>query len=279
MFKATAAQKTKLGLFLLAAGVLLAAVLVLFAGLSMMEEADRYYVSTSDSVSGLRVGASVELRGVDVGQVAEVALDWKRTEPVIVAIDLAVGTPVPAGARAVLRMKGVTGLKYLDLEGGDFHSALRRPGDTIPAAPSALSDITDKGRALVDESRQLVQRGTRAADRIGDLLADDNRARIEQMLVRGERAMADMERAAAQMARSGERLEQLIAGEGKRAMAEAGALLGDARRLVQANRHPIAATIADLREAARSLRRMAQVLEREPSRLLFGRKRAEGGGR
>ena len=43
MFQATSAQKMKLGLFLLAAGGLLAVILVLFAGLSLTSDVDRYF--------------------------------------------------------------------------------------------------------------------------------------------------------------------------------------------------------------------------------------------
>ena len=275
MFSATSAQKMKLGLFLLAAGGLLALILFLFAGLSLMEDTDRYYVATKESVGGLRVGASVEVRGVGVGEVAELDLDWKRAEPVIIAFDVDEGTPIPAGAHAVFRMRGVTGLKYIDIEGGDLHGPLREPGETLATKPSALSGITDQGLALVKESRQLIDSGKVVTDRMGEVLDDENRARMERILDRGERAMGDLEKAAAQMARAGARFEQVVAGDGARALAAAANLLADARRLVQANRHHIAATVRDVREAARSLRRMAQTLERQPSRLLFGAKEGE----
>ncbi len=272
MFSATSAQKMKLGLFLLAAGGLLAVILLLFAGLSLMEDTDRYYIATGESVSGLRVGASVEVRGVSVGEVAELDLDWKRAHPVVIAIDVEEGTPIPAAAHAVVSIRGVTGLKYVNIAGGDLHGPLRRPGDTLTTKPSTLSGITDEGLALVKESRQLIDSGKLVTDRLGEVVNDENRARVDQMLARGERAMADLEKAAAQMARAGARFEQVMAGDGARAMAAAADLLGDARRLVQANRHQIAATVRDVREAARSLRRMSQTLERQPSRLLFGAK-------
>jgi phospholipid/cholesterol/gamma-HCH transport system substrate-binding protein len=285
MFSATSAQKVKLGLFLVAAAGLLFVILLLFAGLSLTEESDRYYLSTKESVSGLRIGATVEVRGVDVGQVAGVELAWDRPEPVRVAIDVAAGTPIPTAARAVLRMRGVTGLKYIDIDGGEFGGPVRKPGETIPTAPSALSDITDQGRALVSESRQLIGESKEVAVRAADMLDEDNRARVDrmlergdQMMIRGERAMVEIEKAAQQLTRVGARLDQLLGGETARAIESAGALMGDARRLVQANRHQVAATLGDLREAARSLRRMAQILEREPSRLLFGGRRGQSGG-
>lgn len=277
MFSATTTQKTKLGLFLLVTGGLLALILLLFAGLSLMDRPDRYYVETGDNVSGLRIGAPVEVRGVDVGQVAEVTLARGR-QPITLALDIEKGTPVPAGARAVLRSQGVTGLMYVNIEGGDFLGRLLEPGNKIPSAPSALSEITDQGAALVRESRQLIVRGTQLADQANDVLGADNRARIERILARGEEilshgeaAMSSLERAAAQVARTSSRLESLVADHGEPMLEAAGGLIGDARRVVQANRNSIGGAVLDLREAARSFRHLAESLERDPSRILFRR--------
>jgi phospholipid/cholesterol/gamma-HCH transport system substrate-binding protein len=270
MLSATASQKTKLGLFLVVTGALLGLVLLLFAGLSLRDQADRYYLQTDESVSGLRAGAPVEVRGVDVGQVAGVELARGR-RPVTVALDIALGTPVPIGASAVLRTKGVTGLMYVDIDGGDFLGKLREPGEVIPASPSALSKITDNGAALVEESRKLVGRGNEVATRLSDVLDDENRARVDRMLERGERVMASLEQASAHMAKTSARLDQLLTQQGAQMLEAAGALIGDARRMVQGSRHQIGAAVVDLREAARAFRHMAEKLEQDPSRLLFRR--------
>jgi phospholipid/cholesterol/gamma-HCH transport system substrate-binding protein len=272
VFTATSAQKTKVGLFLLAGGALLAAVGLIYAGLNLVGGADRYYVHTADSVSGLKPGAPVEVQGVVVGQVADVELTSGRRDPVTLALDVEEGTPVPVGARAMLRMRGVTGLQYVDISGGDFQGRVRSPGEVIPAVSSSIGQLGDKGLALVDESRKLIVRGTDLVDRIGSVVDDENRAHIAAMLARGERAMAALESAAARIDRTGARLEQLFDGEARQLLAESSGLVGDARRLVQANRTPLGVAIADLREAARSFRRMAETLERDPSRLLFRRR-------
>jgi phospholipid/cholesterol/gamma-HCH transport system substrate-binding protein len=274
MFTATPSQKAKVGLFLLVGGGLLAAVLIVFAGLGLSEETDEYTVRTAESVSGLRVGAPVEVHGVAVGQVAEVELG-RGAEPVTLGLEVKAGTPIPADARAIMRMKGVTGLLYVDIDGGDFRGRLHRPGDAIPSAPSALSAITDRGSALLDESRKLIEGGRRVTDRLGAILDEENQARLDQILARGERAMASFEAAAGQMTRTGARIEQLVSTEGQRVLSSTDALIGDTRRLIQANRTQVTATMTDLREAARSFRRMAQNLEQDPSRLLFRRRAGE----
>jgi phospholipid/cholesterol/gamma-HCH transport system substrate-binding protein len=275
MFSASSAQKTKLGLLLVAAGGVLALVLFLFAGLPLVDETDRYYARTGESVSGLRVGASVEVHGVVAGRVAAIELERGRADPVILSLDVDAGTPIPSGASAVLRMRGVTGLSYVDIDGGDFAGATLLPGDTIPTRPSAMSEITDQGAALVEESRALVGSGKQVADRLGGLLDSENSARVEQILARGQRAVGHLDEAAVQVARTSARLDRLVAGEGRDSLEAAGDLVGDARRMVQASRRPIAGALADLREAARSLRHLAESLERDPSRLLFRRREKE----
>lgn len=274
MFTATPSQKAKVGLLLLVGGGLLAAVAVVFAGLGLAEATDRYTIRTGESVSGLRAGAPVEVHGVVVGQITDVTLG-RGVEPVTIEVEVRAGTPIPSDARAIMRMKGVTGLQYIDIDGGDFQGPLREPGDVIPSQPSALSAITDGGTQLVAESRELIQSGTNVTDRIGAMLDEEAERKMDVILSRGERAMASLDAAAAQMARTGATVEKLVSAEGQRVLGSADALIADTRRLVQANRTQISATMTDLREAARSLRRMAQSLEHDPSRLLFRRRVGE----
>jgi len=125
MFTATPSQKAKLGLFLLVGGALLAVVVILFAGLSIVKETDEYTVVTVESVSGLRAGAPVEVHGVVVGQVDKVRLD-RGAQPVTLSLEVEAGTPIPADARAILRMKGVTGLLYVDIDGARSPAAAPR---------------------------------------------------------------------------------------------------------------------------------------------------------
>ena len=260
MFTATPSQKAKVGLFLLAGGGLLAAIVVIFAGLGLAEATDEYTVHTGESVSGLRAGAPVEVHGVVVGQITDVTLG-RGVQPVTLELEVNAGTPI--------------GLQYIDIDGGDFQGPLREPGDVIPGKPSALSAITDSGTQLVAESRKLIQSGTNVTERIGAMLDEEAERKMDVILSRGERAMASLEAAAAQMARTGARIEQLVSAEGQRVLGSTDALIADTRRLLQANRTQITATMTDLREAARSFRRMAQSLEQDPSRLLFRRRVGE----
>ncbi len=75
----------------------------------------RYIVYFTESVSGLKEGASVQYRGVEVGKVMDIYLSPEHNELVKVNIEVAEDTPVRAHTRAMLGIAGMTGLVYMEL--------------------------------------------------------------------------------------------------------------------------------------------------------------------
>jgi phospholipid/cholesterol/gamma-HCH transport system substrate-binding protein len=92
-----------------------------------------YRIHFAESVSGLAVGDPVKFRGVDVGTVKSINLD--PTDPRLVQVDIRLRkeAPVKADTKATLKMKGITGVVFIELDGGD------------PGAPSLLA-YTPKGQ-------------------------------------------------------------------------------------------------------------------------------------
>src|SRR5512132_4540322 len=78
-----------------------------------------YRIHFPDSVSGLAVGDPVKFRGVDVGTVKTMALDRDNPRLVLVEARLRKDTPVKTDTRASLQMKGITGVVFIELNGGD----------------------------------------------------------------------------------------------------------------------------------------------------------------
>lgn len=114
-----------------------------------------YRIHFSDSVSGLAVGDPVKFRGVDVGTVKELNIDPDNPLLVIADVRLRKGTPVKTDTKASLAMKGVTGVVYIELSGGD--SATKTllevtPPDKIPEIPEERTGVT----ALLNEMPKLV---------------------------------------------------------------------------------------------------------------------------
>ena len=114
------------GLFII---VLMAGTAFAFMWLAGSERRDDvlYRIRFDESVSGLALGDLVKYRGVDVGTVKSMALDPADPRQVEVGVSLRKDAPVTTDTKATLKMKGVTGSLFVELNAGD------------PAAPSLLS--------------------------------------------------------------------------------------------------------------------------------------------
>ncbi|GAB6068343.1 MlaD family protein [Methylothermus subterraneus] len=172
---------TLIGAFVLGAVAISFVALLLFAGGTLWSERERCVVYFSESVNGLNLGAPVKMRGVQVGKVTEILVQYQPkartlTTPVVLEVDLeplkiegkpgfpwqrpALGDLIQEGLRAQLKLQSlVTGQLYVDL---DFHpeTPMRLVGAykglaEIPSIPSSQEEIENTISDLVREIRQL----------------------------------------------------------------------------------------------------------------------------
>ena len=90
-----------------------------------------YRIHFADSVSGLAVGDPVKFHGVDVGTVKAIALDPADPRLVQVDVSLRKDAPVKTDTKATLNLKGITGVVFIELDGG------------TPSAPTLLASTRE----------------------------------------------------------------------------------------------------------------------------------------
>jgi len=124
-----------------------------------------YRIHFNESVSGLAVGDPVKFRGIDVGTVKAMSVDPDNSRLVLVDVRLRKETPVKVDTRASLVLKGITGVVFVELNGGD------------PAAKTLLS-VTPEGKvpeiasektglkAMIDDLPKLVEKFSAIEDQI-----------------------------------------------------------------------------------------------------------------
>ena len=102
--------------------LLIAGVLWLATGGAMRQQYDTYLALVGESVAGLNLNAPVKYRGVDVGRVREIALDSGNPQQVRLVFAIERGTPIKEDTEAVLKTQGLTGIAYVELDGGSASS-------------------------------------------------------------------------------------------------------------------------------------------------------------
>lgn len=130
-----------------------------------------YRIHFAESVSGLSLGDPVKFRGVDVGTVKALALD--AADPSLVQVDVALikDTPVKTDTKATLRLKGLTGVVFVELDGGSPAAkslVAATPEGQIPEIPAEKSTLA----SLLDELPKAVAKFSRLEDRANKVVAD-----------------------------------------------------------------------------------------------------------
>lgn len=81
------ANKTKIGVFVVGAVILLIAAILIFGSGALFKQSDKYIVYFDGSIKGLSVGAPVIFRGVKVGNVSSIDLVYdEKTENVLIPV-------------------------------------------------------------------------------------------------------------------------------------------------------------------------------------------------
>jgi paraquat-inducible protein B len=81
------ANKTKIGVFVVGAVILLIAAVLIFGSGALFKQSDKYIIYFDGSVKGLSVGAPVIFRGVKVGNVSSIDLAYdEKTENVLIPV-------------------------------------------------------------------------------------------------------------------------------------------------------------------------------------------------
>jgi phospholipid/cholesterol/gamma-HCH transport system substrate-binding protein len=96
------------------------------------------------SVSGLRVGSSVEVYGIEVGSVTSLGIDSER-QMGVVDIKIDKGVKVYDDAAATIKSAGLIGDKYVKIDPGGAGAVLKPRGViTQTSAPADIEDLIGK---------------------------------------------------------------------------------------------------------------------------------------
>jgi phospholipid/cholesterol/gamma-HCH transport system substrate-binding protein len=286
------ASTFKVGIFVIA-GVLIGLSALVYLGASQyLKGANTYVTFFKESVQGLQPDSVVKYRGVEVGRVRAIKVAPDNTL-IEVVMDIQFPGPLSADMTAQLKMVGITGIAYIELDrrvpgDPDQSPPLSFPADH-PVIASRPSDISQLFSLVEDVVRQLrridfkaIADQTQATMAAGQELLQSER--LKKIFTHLESAAANVDSVSAKADRFLSKGElEALAAQAKAAMGEAKHLMEEARaqvaglklaetgreagQLVEEVREDVGGLSGELKVTAQSLRRASESLDRMLSRL------------
>lgn len=161
-------QRFRLRIFLLISVLILVIILALFLFPGFEKAVERYHINFKKmSVSGLNEGATVRYQGVDIGNVTRIKVNSEDLSSIRVDVEIEKSFPVKKDMRAALAYLGISGMKFIELSGGENQSENLPPLGIIP---------TQKG--LGEKAEDIVSNIDQAIKGVNRLLSQDNLDKI-----------------------------------------------------------------------------------------------------
>ncbi len=151
-----------------------------FGGVRIDQETRPYIIEFQGAVDGLSTGSPVRYRGVPVGTVSNIRIDPENVELIRVDIEVDAEVPIKKDMYAVLQAQGLTGIGFIQIEGGtDAAEELKptedRPVPRIPARSSALSKVFETAPQIADRLVVVIAR-------VEEFLNEENEQNFRMLL-------------------------------------------------------------------------------------------------
>jgi len=231
----TRAEYVLVGGFVLSLLALLVVALMWLVQAQYNAQAARYDIYFDGSVAGLDEGSTVRYNGVPIGRVSDISLDPKNLERVRVSIAVSPSIVIKSDATAQLEIQGLTGAAYVEIAGSNSNAPeLVAQGDEpYPVINAQNSQF----QQVINAAPELLEKLSDLTDQLNSVTDAKNRAALAQTL---------------------DNLRQ-VTGVAAAHKQDIGAILSRFDQL-----------IAQSQNLVTQLSQLADSLERDPTRLIYG---------
>jgi len=177
----------RINYFLVGIFVLIFSILLFYFGFWLsksdmnIKNYNRYSILFNESIDGLNKDSVVKLNGVDVGRVERLIIDNRYLPKVKVDILIRKDLKITKDMYAVLKNQGVTGLRYIDIEGGGKSNVVIPPNSDkvfINSKESIMADISKNAPKALEQLLSF-------SSRVNRVLSDENIDNFSKILKNG----------------------------------------------------------------------------------------------
>jgi phospholipid/cholesterol/gamma-HCH transport system substrate-binding protein len=176
----TRANYIIVGVFVLCCVIAAVVAVLWLAGAQYNQEYAYYQTSFQGPVTGLGKGTLTRYNGIEIGRIADLAFDPSDPQSVIVTLQVQPNVKFRADSVASIESQGLTGGTYVEISGGTKASPFlaARSGQRYPIIRSRRSTL----QQLEQSAPELVAKLNVVADRVNDLLTEENRRDVTHIL-------------------------------------------------------------------------------------------------
>ena len=176
----TKANYVAVGAFVLVCVIGLVVTILWLAGVQYSQEYAYYQSYFKGPVTGLGKGTLTRYNGIEVGRITNLEFDPSDPQRVIVTMQVQPNLNIRNDSVASIESQGLTGGTYVEISGGTTKAPLlvTQDGQRYPVIRTKPSTFAQ----LEQSAPEVVAKLNIAASRINDLLNDNNRRAIAQVL-------------------------------------------------------------------------------------------------
>lgn len=160
----TKANYIRVGMFTIITVLLACAIGIAISKINLSSNLQQLDVRITGSAPGLSEGALVMFNGIPVGSVKKLYIDKTNPNMIIAETMVNKDTPLTRSSVAMLASKGITGLSYIALEGGDVNEPRllesARKANMIPridAHPYSMDNVLTQAPEILETVKSTVQ--------------------------------------------------------------------------------------------------------------------------
>ena len=175
-----------------------------------------YKINTQESVSGLNIKAPVRLMGVSIGEVEKIHINYDNTQEVSVIIKVEKSTPIKTDSYAMLKPQGITGLMFLEIEGGTKDAPMLETSSNekdmgvISARPSLFTRYDATFASLITKFEHTLDIIQSAFDEKNGVLQNGNIKNMEILLKNSAQISQNLALLTGEISGEGTNIKQLI---------------------------------------------------------------------
>jgi len=181
------AKYTLIGAFVIGSLICIVLAVMWLSNNGSREDSKMYSIYFKNAtLNGLQLNSSVTMKGIKIGNVDSLEISSRNIELVEVRIKVNKEAPVKHSTTAVVTRNLLTGLAFIELQGGTQSSPELtevKDGETYPVIPEGSSGI-DKVASNVPE---LLSDATEVMSRVNRVLSDENLKHLESTIANADR--------------------------------------------------------------------------------------------